>query len=112
MRITNMGAPLGTPGYMSPEQESGGEVDARSDVFAIGAVLYECLVGEPPALSPGDMWKANSRPVSSFAMRLPETVRADSGVQPASRRIPSAAPAPLEAPTTQDRSTRRPSGVP
>jgi serine/threonine protein kinase len=94
MRITNMGAPLGTPGYMSPEQESGGEVDARSDVYAAGAVFYECLVGEPPPLSPGDMWKPGSRPLSSFSMRLAET-RTDSGVQPASRRMPSAAPAPI-----------------
>ncbi len=94
MRITNMGAPLGTPGYMSPEQETGGEVDARSDVYAAGAVLYECLVGEPPPLSPADMWTPGTRPPSSFSMRLAEA-RADSGVQPASRRMPSAAPAPI-----------------
>ena len=95
MRITNMGAPLGTPGYMSPEQESGAEVDPRSDVFAAGAVFYECLVGEPPPLSPGDMWQPGTRPLSSFSMRLAETARTDSGVQPASRRMPSAAPAPI-----------------
>jgi serine/threonine-protein kinase len=59
-RITNMGAPLGTPGYMSPEQESGGTVDARSDIFAFGAVLYECLTGEPPPTAPGDLWKQPS----------------------------------------------------
>jgi serine/threonine-protein kinase len=94
MRITNMGAPLGTPGYMSPEQESGGEIDARSDVFAAGAVLYECLVGEPPPASEKDMWTPGTRPPSSFAMRLLEP--AHSGVQPASRRMPSAAPVPLE----------------
>jgi serine/threonine-protein kinase len=48
-RITNTGGPLGTPGYMSPEQETGsGEVDGRSDLFALGAMLYECLVGDPP----------------------------------------------------------------
>jgi serine/threonine-protein kinase len=112
MRITNMGAPLGTPGYMSPEQESGGEVDARSDVYAIGAVLYECLVGEPPPASPGDMWTPGKRPPSSVGLRLPldpmddERVRAasaDSGVHPASRRMPSVAPSafqPVEIPST------------
>ncbi|HEX9298412.1 MAG TPA: serine/threonine-protein kinase [Polyangiaceae bacterium] len=47
-RLTNMGAPLGTPGYMSPEQEQGGEIDARSDLYAAGAVIYECFTGTPP----------------------------------------------------------------
>jgi serine/threonine-protein kinase len=107
MRITNMGAPLGTPGYMSPEQESGGEVDARSDVYAIGAVLYECLVGEPPPPTPSDMWTPGKRPPTSIGLRLPldpeddarlRAASADSGVHPASRRLPSAAPAELDAP--------------
>jgi serine/threonine-protein kinase len=47
-RLTNMGAPLGTPGYMSPEQEQGGEIDPRSDIYGAGAVVYECLTGMPP----------------------------------------------------------------
>jgi len=107
MRITNMGAPLGTPGYMSPEQESGGEVDARSDVYAIGAVLYECLVGEPPPPTPSDMWTPGKRPPTSVGLRLPldpeddarlREASADSGVHPASRRMPSAAPIALDAP--------------
>lgn len=94
MRITNMGAPLGTPGYMSPEQEVGAEIDARSDVYAAGAVFYECLVGEPPPRSAENMWKPGSRLPSSLPMRLePQDVRT-SGVQPASRRMPSVAPAP------------------
>jgi hypothetical protein len=48
MRITNLGAPMGTPGYMAPEQEAGGEADARADLYSLGATFYECLVGEPP----------------------------------------------------------------
>ncbi|MBX3471799.1 MAG: tetratricopeptide repeat protein [Planctomycetes bacterium] len=46
--LTQDGALLGTPGYMPPEQARGEDVDARSDVFALGAVLVEVLTGEPP----------------------------------------------------------------
>ncbi len=55
-RLTNANAPLGTQGYMSPEQEQGLEIDHRSDIFALGSVIYECLTGEPPPLSPGSLW--------------------------------------------------------
>ncbi len=50
-RLTRNGTPLGTPGYVPPEQEAGRQVDARSDLFALGAVLYECLSGRPPPIS-------------------------------------------------------------
>jgi serine/threonine-protein kinase len=81
-RITNTGGPLGTPGYMSPEQETGNsEIDGRSDLFALGAVLFECLVGEPPPpRSPSGLIRTGET----------QAIRFDSGTQKAAQLVPPA----------------------
>jgi serine/threonine protein kinase/tetratricopeptide (TPR) repeat protein len=50
--LTQAGIALGTPIYMSPEQASGCTVDERSDIYSLGCVLYEMLVGRPPHTGP------------------------------------------------------------
>jgi len=79
-RLTNANAPLGTPGYMSPEQEQGEEIDQRSDLFAMGGVLYECLTGFAPPLKPSELW--TTPPAAEAGSET------ESGVQRALRKIP------------------------
>jgi len=46
--VTSTGQVLGSPAHMAPEQIEGGDVDGRADVFGLGVLLYECMVGHLP----------------------------------------------------------------
>ncbi|MEZ4362138.1 MAG: serine/threonine-protein kinase [Kofleriaceae bacterium] len=77
--VTELGMLKGKPPYMSPEQLKNEPIDRRSDVFALGAVLWEVLVGEP--LFQGDSLYAIARAVEHQAIPAP-SARAP-GVPPA-----------------------------
>ena len=51
-KLTETGLTVGTPAYMSPEQSLSENIDGRTDVYALGCVVYEMLVGEPPYTGP------------------------------------------------------------
>ncbi len=52
---TSAGAIVGTPSYLAPEQARGGPVDARSDLYAVGCLLYELAAGRPPFVAPSPL---------------------------------------------------------
>jgi len=64
-KMTATGMAVGTPAYMSPEQGSGEEANERSDIYALGCVLYEMLAGEPPL--------TGVTPQATQALRMSET---------------------------------------
>jgi serine/threonine protein kinase len=54
-RLTRTGMTVGTPGYMAPEQITGGEIDHRADLYAAGALLYELLCGQRVVTGSNDL---------------------------------------------------------
>ena len=66
-RLTNGSNVVGTPGYMSPEQENNEVLDCSSDVYALAIILYECLSGSRPAMG-------GYRPLNSINEAIPSSV--------------------------------------
>lgn len=50
-QLTGAASLMGTPGYMAPEQATGGKVDQRADIYALGMTLFELLAGRPPYIA-------------------------------------------------------------
>ena len=72
-RLTHPGMTMGTPEYMAPEQAAGRPADPRSDIYAVGGLLYEMLSGKPPYEGDNFMEilhkKANTLPAALASLR-------------------------------------------
>ena len=71
--VTSTGAVVGTPHYMSPEQARGKPIDGRSDLYALGVVLYELLVGRVPYHA-GDSLAVGIMHITEPVPRLPDAL--------------------------------------
>jgi formylglycine-generating enzyme required for sulfatase activity/dienelactone hydrolase len=98
---TRLGALLGTPAYMSPEQAEGRPADARSDVFALGGILYEMLTGKRPFGGSTELALLSSilrdTPTQVRRLRPDVTPRIESLVERCLTKDPAARPALAQA---------------
>ncbi len=90
--LTQTGTVLGTGEYISPEQATGRQVDARTDVYSLGVVLYELLAGEPPYSADSFVAVAMRHvndPVPSISLARPDVpLRIDAALQRAMAKDP------------------------
>jgi serine/threonine protein kinase len=78
-QLTRVGAIMGTPLYMSPEQCSGKTLDARSDIYSLGIIAYQMLAGDPPFAGHTDAVMRGHRetpppPLRERAKKVPKRV--------------------------------------
>ena len=78
-KLTETGSIFGSPMYMSPEQCQGQTVDARSDIYSLGCVMYECLNGGPPLVGE-NLLKTIFMHVNEKPQPLPELTDANNAV--------------------------------
>jgi serine/threonine protein kinase/ligand-binding sensor domain-containing protein len=100
--LTRPGDIVGTPAYVAPERISGDDYDGKSDVYSVGVMLYQMMVGRPPFLATGenmvsvflDHLHNEPRAPRSFNPSIPAAVEAV--VLSALRKSPADRPDPLE----------------
>src|SRR5262249_12630342 len=98
LTTTVEGTIVGTPAYMAPEQATGGSADARTDLYAVGVVLYELLAGHPPFQAPA-FGQLVAQVLTSPPPRLPSHI-------PGGDRIPSALAAVIRRALAKDPADR------
>jgi serine/threonine protein kinase/tetratricopeptide (TPR) repeat protein len=111
--LTGTGMMLGTPRYMAPEQVTGDEVDPRSDLFGVGAILYEMLAGRPAFAGRNvvEIIHATLHEEPPPLEGSPALVAADRVIRRALGKRPSERPASAEAMAEELRAAREAGGA-